>query len=58
MLSTIESSKDKIHFHDVVLNNDSLITITAIAKDYGMSGVSHSRLSSCKSKNTGAIFAP
>ncbi|MBU3136403.1 phage antirepressor KilAC domain-containing protein [Clostridium gasigenes] len=44
LLSTIETSKDKVHYHDVVLNNDSLITITAIAKDYGMSGIQMNKI--------------
>ena len=44
LLSTIESSKEKIHYHDVVLNNNTLIPITAIAKDYGISDVQMNKI--------------
>lgn len=40
----IDKLKPKAHYADVILANNSLVNITAIAKDYGMSGVKMNEL--------------
>lgn len=40
----IDKLKPKAHYADVILANKSLVNITAIAKDYGMSGVKMNEL--------------
>lgn len=44
LLLSIESNKEKVFYHDVILNNDSLMPITAIAKDYGLSSIQMNKI--------------
>lgn len=38
LVEVIEKQAPKVEYHDKVLNNDNLLTITSIAKDIGISG--------------------
>lgn len=38
LMFELEESKEKVNYHDKVLNSKLLMPITIIAKDYGMSG--------------------
>lgn len=44
LLLTIDSHKEKVYYHDVILNNDSLMPITAIAKEYGISSIQMNKI--------------
>ncbi|MGL5086988.1 MAG: phage antirepressor, partial [Clostridium sp.] len=44
LLLAIDNNKEKVHYHDVILNNDSLIPITAIAKEYGLSSIQMNKI--------------
>lgn len=44
LLVSINEVKEKVNYHDIVLNNNSLIPITVIAKDYGMSGIQMNKI--------------
>lgn len=44
LLISINEAKEKVNYHDVVLNSNSLIPITIIAKDYGMSGIQMNKI--------------
>lgn len=44
LIFELEESKEKVNYHDTVLNNDLLIPITVIAKDYGMSGMQMNKI--------------
>ncbi|MDZ5038415.1 phage antirepressor, partial [Clostridium perfringens] len=44
LIFELEESKEKVNYHDTVLNNDLLIPITVIAKDNGMSGMQMNKI--------------
>lgn len=44
LMFELEESKEKVNYHDKVLNSKLLIPITIIAKDYGMSGVQMNKI--------------
>ena len=44
LMLELEDSKEKVNYHDNVLNSKLLIPITIIAKDYGMSGIQMNKI--------------
>lgn len=44
LMFELEDSKEKVNYHDKVLNSNLLMPITIIAKDYGMSGIQMNKI--------------
>lgn len=44
LMFELEESKEKVNYHDKVLNSNLLMPITIIAKDYGMSGIQMNKI--------------